>query len=233
MNSIKSGDTTHRQDLPIEISRQLVELRINRPSIVITRGRSEKSKKTVENILSAARKTFVENGHAALSLRQVADEAGIAVGNLSYYFQTKEALIEATLREALADFADEHLKHFSKKDATAFDILLEFVEFYIRHARSSARFFFQMWGYAGSDENANQLIRKLYRPIGRLVYHLIRQSNPRLDDRQIRRITLQIFSLEEGYKLFIGMGPDDDIALQTAEADIRDLTRKMVFGSNE
>ncbi|MCA9506751.1 MAG: hypothetical protein KC616_26930, partial [Myxococcales bacterium] len=57
---------------------------------------------------------------------------------------------------------------------------------------------------------------------------LVKAANPSLDHTQIRRIVLQIFCLEEGMKLFIGMGPDDDVALLDAEADIRDLTRRIV-----
>ncbi len=73
------------------------------------------------------------------------------------------------------------------------------------------------------------MVRTLYRPIGRFVYYLVRSANPKLNDVQIRQSVLQIFSLEEGYKLFIGMGPEDDTALSTAEQDIRTLTERIVF----
>ncbi|MEQ8935440.1 MAG: hypothetical protein RIE56_06585, partial [Amphiplicatus sp.] len=72
------------------------------------------------------------------------------------------------------------------------------------------------------------VIRDIYRPIGRFIYYMVKATKPELSDRRVRQIVLQIFSLEEGIKLFMGMGPDDDTALKTAERDMRDLTRRIV-----
>ncbi|MHA7873470.1 MAG: TetR/AcrR family transcriptional regulator, partial [Hyphococcus sp.] len=149
----------------------------------------------------------------------------------TYHFPTKRALLEAVLREELADYIDEHLSQFEADRDAPFDILLNIVAFYVRNARRSYRFFYQMWGYAGCDPDAKDLVRSLYRPIGRFVYYLVRDANPTLSDAEIRQAVLQIFSLEEGYKLFIGMGPEDDVALSSAEEDIRMLTERIVFSA--
>lgn len=207
----------------------LKDLRENVPSVAMAKGKSAKTADTLKNIISAAREIFVREGHAQLSLRKVADEAGIAVGNLTYHFPTKQALLDAMLRETLADYIDEHLKQFREDRDSPLDILLNVVGFYARNARASHRYFYQMWGYAGSDAQAMETVRSLYRPIGRFIYYLIREANPKLTDRQIRRATLQIFSLEEGYKLFIGMGPEDDVAISNIEEDIRLMTQRIVF----
>jgi hypothetical protein len=98
----------------------------------------------------------------------------------------------------------------------------------VRNARTSYQLFYQLWGFAGSSEEARTLVRELYRPIGRFIYYLVRAANPKLTDTQVRQAVLQIFALEEGYKLFIGMGPGDSGAIQTAEADIRALTLKII-----
>ena len=50
---------------------------------------------TVEQIIRAAEHVLVEKGHAALTLRAVADECGLQLGNLTYYFPTKHALVKA------------------------------------------------------------------------------------------------------------------------------------------
>ena len=71
-------------------------------------------------------------------------------------------------------------------------------------------------------------MRELYLPIGRFIFYLVRAANPKLSEDEIRQAVLQIFSLEEGYKLFIGMGPDNASAIRSAEQDIRSLTRRIV-----
>ena len=206
----------------------LEELRKNRPSVVLAAGRSAKGGQTTAAVLQAARAVFLREGHAGLSLRKVADEAGIAVGNVNYYFATKRSLLEAMLREELAEYVEQHITQFEADRDSPLEILLNVVEFYVANGRRSNQFFYQMWGYAASDPTARELIRSLYRPIGRFIYYMVKASNPELTDRRIRQIVLQLFSLEEGLKLFMGMGPEDDTALRTAERDMRDLARRIV-----
>ena len=207
---------------------RLRAIRTTRPTVALSLDKSTKTSATIQRILTASYNVFVREGHAGLSLRKVADEAGIAVGNLTYHFPTKDVLIKATLRECLALYAEDHLAEFEADRDAPLDILLNVVTFYVRNARQSHRFFYQMWGYAGSSDEARDYVRRLYLPVGRFIFYLVRAANPRLNYADTRRVVLQIFSLEEGYKLFIGLGPEDDMALAAAEKDIRVLTRKLV-----
>lgn len=212
-----------------EIETYLAGQRAARPSVALAAGRSPKASGTIGQILAAGHRVFVRDGHAGLSLRKVADEAGIAVGNVNYYFESKRALINAVLCEALADYIEEHIKQFEADRDSPLDILLNVVTFYVSNARASNALFFQMWGYAASDPAAKELIRRLYRPIGRFIYFLVRAARPEASESCVREIVLQLFSLEEGVKLFIGMGPDDNKALLSAETHIRDLARRIVL----
>ena len=52
-----------------------------------------------ELIVRAAAESLLENGYAGTSVRSIATRAGVAIGNLQYYFPTKsELLIEAWRR---------------------------------------------------------------------------------------------------------------------------------------
>lgn len=212
-----------------EIETYLNSLRKARPSVALAAGRSPKAAGTITEILAAGRRVFLRDGHAGLSLRKVAEEADVAVGNVSYYFETKRALIEAVLAEALAEYVEEHLRHFEAERQSPLEILLDVVTFYVSNARHTHALFFHMWGFAASGPEAKELIRKLYRPIGRFIYFLVRAARPGASDARVREIVLQLFSLEEGLKLFIGMGPDDNIALATAETHVRDLARRIIL----
>jgi len=50
-------------------------------------------------ILAAALQTFVEHGYAATKLEDVAKRAGVTKGTLYIYFESKEALFKAVVRE--------------------------------------------------------------------------------------------------------------------------------------
>lgn len=62
------------------------------------------AQKNFEQLLSAARAVFLEQG-AEASLRDIARRAGVGLGTLYRHFPTREALLETLLRDGFEDFA--------------------------------------------------------------------------------------------------------------------------------
>lgn len=54
-------------------------------------------------LLSTARRLFNERGFDGVTLREIAGALDISVGNLTYYFHTKEELVEAAVLEKQGD----------------------------------------------------------------------------------------------------------------------------------
>ncbi len=71
----------------------------------VTKTRYTSGRATIANIIRAAERVLAEQGHAALSLRRVAQECGLPTGNVSYYFPAKQQLIKAMLDSIVADLA--------------------------------------------------------------------------------------------------------------------------------
>jgi AcrR family transcriptional regulator len=102
-----------------------------------------------ETIVRAAAESLLENGYAGTSVRSIASRAGVAIGNLQYYFPTKsELLIEAwrhltersveELRASLNNMTDpiwliesgiasiwESLRRLGDIQLAAFDLLVQ------------------------------------------------------------------------------------------------------------
>jgi len=57
-----------------------------------------KGQKRRAEIIEIARSVLIEDGYDCFVLRDVADRAGIKLGNLQYYFATREDLIEAVAK---------------------------------------------------------------------------------------------------------------------------------------
>jgi AcrR family transcriptional regulator len=60
---------------------------------------------TRQAIIAVAGRVLVESGYAGLTLKRVADAAGVSVGNLNYHFRTKESLLEALIDHVLTDLS--------------------------------------------------------------------------------------------------------------------------------
>jgi len=58
-------------------------------------GRTSKGERTRTLILSTALRLFLERGFQETTMRGIASEAGVSLGNAYYYFRSKEHLIQA------------------------------------------------------------------------------------------------------------------------------------------
>jgi hypothetical protein len=59
---------------------------------------------TEERILAAARKVFLKKGYAAARTRDIAEESGINLALLNYYFKSKEKLFAIVMQEKMLHF---------------------------------------------------------------------------------------------------------------------------------
>lgn len=69
-------------------------------SMVKAKGKST-DLSTEEKIKEAARKVFTQKGYAATRTRDIAEEAGINLALLNYYFRSKEKLFEIVIMEKM------------------------------------------------------------------------------------------------------------------------------------
>ena len=58
-------------------------------------SKTRRGEKTRARILETALRLFLERGYEATTMRAIADEAGVALGNAYYYFRSKDHLIQA------------------------------------------------------------------------------------------------------------------------------------------
>src|SRR5579872_151993 len=58
-------------------------------------------------LIRAARKTAFQHGFARTSIADIAKESGVPLGNVYYYFKTKEAIGEAIIEDRFAQLRDE------------------------------------------------------------------------------------------------------------------------------
>lgn len=65
---------------------------------------AEEAVDTETKIKEAAKKVFVEYGYEGTKVRQIAEEAGVNIALLNYYFRSKEQLFNSIYAEAFVSF---------------------------------------------------------------------------------------------------------------------------------
>jgi AcrR family transcriptional regulator len=84
-----------------------------------------------EKIKEAARKLFTQKGFAAVRTRDIAEEAGINLALLNYYFRSKEKLFDIIMKEAMQQFMEGVSTIFYNEKTTVDEKLNDLVSCYI------------------------------------------------------------------------------------------------------
>jgi AcrR family transcriptional regulator len=95
------------------------------------KGTIKADSSTEEKIKTAARKLFTQKGFAATKTRDIANEAGINLALLNYYFRSKEKLFEIIMRENLGHFFQGVLIIVNDAKTSFYTKIELLVDFYI------------------------------------------------------------------------------------------------------
>lgn len=87
-------------------------------------------KSTEEKIKMAAEKVFMEKGFSAARTRDIAEESGINLALLNYYYRSKENLFNIIIMEKLGVFIDVMLDVLSDDSASFEDKIRQLVDKY-------------------------------------------------------------------------------------------------------
>jgi AcrR family transcriptional regulator len=71
----------------------------------MSRSSTPKSEETRKRILAAALRTFRDRGFDAATMREIASEAGVALGATYYYFDSKDAIVMAFYEQSQQEIA--------------------------------------------------------------------------------------------------------------------------------
>jgi AcrR family transcriptional regulator len=177
----------------------------------------EKGQARIEEILEAAAEVLITEGYNKLTLRQIALQAGIRVGNLTYYYSSKEALLKDLLEKILSTYLDKMDQIAEASGESAESNFVAIVEYLIEdlNTQRTTKFFPELWALANHDEYAAELMDNMYAAQRQALAELIYAINPDLDERQTNHLALFISSSIEGLTMFVGAGKKQENTLQS------------------
>jgi AcrR family transcriptional regulator len=175
----------------------------NRPGTAV----SEKGNQRIDQIIRAARDTLIRGGYHGFTMRAVAAECEISVGNLNYYYASKADLLADLLEIVIGGYLADFDNILSASDPRTPEQALEGVIHFIIAdigTRETTVFFPELWALANHDANASKRMHELYAK-ARLVFDdLIPKINAALSKSEVRQVSLFLSASLEGHTMFVG-----------------------------
>ncbi|HEV2597961.1 TetR/AcrR family transcriptional regulator [Sphingopyxis sp.] len=159
-----------------------------------------------EHILRSALSLLVNHGSAALTLRRIAAESGMNVGNLNYYFRSKEELIRELLNAVISSYEESFDEIIHEPGASAEARLENLVMLVLEDitTKKTTRFFPELWAMANHDPFIHDRMSELYDRARVSLNELIGEINPELPSDQREILALFISGSMEGMTVFAG-----------------------------
>lgn len=159
-----------------------------------------------EHILYTSLDILIEDGYRALTMRGIAKRCGMALGNLCYYFPTREALVHTLLETIIASY-EKDFEQIVMNEETAPDLRLEQLCHYILEdiaTKKTTRIFPELWALSNHDPFVSERVEELYARARVSLEYVIGLINPRLAEQERRDLALFISGSMEGLTMFVG-----------------------------
>jgi AcrR family transcriptional regulator len=157
---------------------------------------------TAERILDAAFKSIAAKGCGAVTLRGIAEEAGVALSQLNYYYGNKDGLFAAVLKRMKQDYAiglERRLKDcyaLSERIKT----LVDYNEFLLKESADTYRNFLEFFNFAmNSDEFRTEVAEFLADISSMIEVQITRNQGAREDPASFSPATITRFILSASF----------------------------------
>ncbi|WP_051279215.1 TetR/AcrR family transcriptional regulator [Hellea balneolensis] len=177
------------------------ELKITRKKSGYSRG-----KNGYEHILFATLNILIEEGYNSISFRNIAKACDMNVGNVNYYFSSKQELIRQLLEAIIGHYEDEFDKSLDQDGIAAEDRLRAYITIVLEDIKTkkTTRLFPELWVLANQDSFVADRVEALYRRARTYLNKIILDLNPDLPAKERETLALFLSASMEGMTTFAG-----------------------------
>ncbi|MEU0359528.1 TetR/AcrR family transcriptional regulator [Streptomyces cyaneofuscatus] len=165
-------------------------------------GPTAKGLRRRNELLDAAERLLAASGGAQLTLRAVADEAGVRLGHLQHYFPTRSDLLAALLDRVLTTSLERIAARTDPAGDTAAAAVVLDSLLGDHDEPSLVGLFTEVWSMAAHDEPAAETLRSFYADYAGHVTAIVRRHLPELDERGARARAEVFVMAVEGAAIF-------------------------------
>ena len=181
--------------------------RSSKPKEIAVRS---KGQKTRQEILDKASEVLVTKGYDALVLREIATQVGIKLGNLQYYFPTREDLVTEVVEE-YHSILNQEMEELYNSRQTPKTKLLTMVNFYVdRWSMKEAFLYFLVIQLSAHNKKIRNAKIQIYQSFYERLENIILAVAPGLTPLQRRQKARLITTLLDGIHLQNGFSPGEE-----------------------
>jgi AcrR family transcriptional regulator len=137
----------------------------------------------VQRIIEAAASAMRREGYAGTSMKDIAQEAGIAQGLIHYYFRSKDDLVMAVLKQACNEMLSETQEAFRKAEGGPLERVwptLEAARERTRHRPEMWRLFFELLPLSFNNPGLRAQFEDVYDKIITGTLEMIQEVNAQI-----------------------------------------------------
>lgn len=195
-------------------------------------ARQPRGERKADEILTVSIDILVEEGYAALTLRRVAERAGVALSHVQYYFPSRQELLRAMFARNVAEYEKRMLRKATDAGIHGRAGLIFLVDYTLAFYRSekACRSFWELWALAAHDRGAAEVLDGYLDLFCKLVAGLILEAKSNLSQQVANRRAAIIVSLLEGVSLIRGAGKPRRPEHRGIEDELREKVIAIALG---
>jgi AcrR family transcriptional regulator len=193
------------------------------------RNAAQRREERTRAILDVARQVLAEHGHGALTLREVARGAGMRLGNLQYYYPTREHLLNDLLRSIFASYATKLAGIATNASLSPRERLSATVSFLLDDIKDphTNLVFFEIWSLAQRNAYAAKLLGQRYREYRCHLEDMIAAISPDMPiEKRAQRAALIAFQIE-GLMVLLGAAMPRHVELAGVEEECAEQAQRL------
>jgi AcrR family transcriptional regulator len=172
----------------------------------LSKAPTGKGRERVAIILEEAKNIVVEEGFSGLSFRSIAKRADMTVGNVSYYFASKDQLMEQLAEYIFDRWEKRFLKSIPVAASDKMGIFLYAIRYMIEENKRprSRALLLEMWAMANQSGAIAKMMDIFYGRMRRQIEAFILDINPALSKEACRLRAALIAAQIEGIMVIAG-----------------------------
>lgn len=203
-------------------------------------GTYARGTETVDAIIKAALRVLIDEGAGAFTVRRIAAECDMKVGNVSYHFPKKEQLIQTLLDDIINSYDKVLERTVRQPGLDAAERLRLIIVLCLDDigGKRTTRLFTELWALANHNEFVADRVRVFYHSVHDTIAEYVIELNPTLTADEVNSVAIYISATIEGATPFLGyekpwahhMRPFTAIAAHSLVQMAQTITSRQIAG---